>query len=87
MIDKSTKTIVCGTNGMHMSKRRDTHSLGWRVATERKKKGMTQKELLDIIKKRHGISMSTPALSQMEIDETKRVHVDYLVAIADALDV
>lgn len=84
MISECIKSII--TSGASMSKKRDTHTLGWRVATERKKSGLTQAQLVELVKE-HGITMSVTALSQIELDETTRVRIDYLLAIANKLGV
>lgn len=64
----------------------DTQSFGWRVMTKRKSLGLTQAQVVERLKQ-HGIEMSIPALSQLELGETQRVSVAFVKALSSALQV
>lgn len=69
--------------------KRDEQSFGWRLAKIREDREMSQKEVVDKLAEydSDGIPRSVPALSQLELGMTKRVHVDLLLALSEILNV
>lgn len=70
-------------------RKRDEQSFGWRLMKIREDREMSQKEVVDKLADydSEGIPRSIPALSQLELGMTKRVHVDLLLALSEILNV
>lgn len=69
-----------------MAKRRNVKdSFGKRVRDERESLGLTQSDMIELLRERYGIQMSEAAFSKIEIGETKRLHIDLQMAIAGIL--
>ena len=67
----------------------EENTFGWRLMKARTDRQMSQNDVIDRLAKYKSKDMprSVPALSQLEIGETKRVHVDLLLALCKILDV
>lgn len=69
-----------------MAKRTAWDSFGGRVKFARDAAGMTQDDMVAELKKR-GVVVSSAAYSKLETGETKRIHIDYLLAISQIVGV
>lgn len=87
MIKTCCKSIIVEGQTMKVIKR-DEQSFGWRLAKMREDREMSQKEVVEKLAKYNieGIPRSIPALSQLELGMTKRVHVDLLLALSEILN-
>ena len=81
MIEMCSKSIIVEVKVVKQHKS-DENSFGQRLKKEREKKGLTQAELIKMANEYGGTDMpeSVPALSQLELGVTKRIHVDLLLA-------
>ncbi len=77
MINVYCKSIV--SEGQKVKKRQpEENTFGWRLMRAREDRQMSQKDVIEKLVKYKGkdIPRSVPALSQLEIGQTKRVHVE-----------
>ena len=83
------KSIIVVKGKMMKVRKRDEQSFGWRLMKIREDREMSQKEVVDKLAAydNEGIPRSVPALSQLELGMTKRVHVDLLLALSEILNV
>ena len=78
------------SEGQKVKKRQpEENTFGWRLMKAREDLQMSQKDVIEKLAKYKGkdIPRSVPALSQLEIGQTKRVHVDLLLALCEILGV
>lgn len=87
MIEMCSKSIIVEVKAVKQYKG-DENSFGQRLKKEREKKGLTQAELIKMANEYGGTDMpeSVPALSQLELGVTKRIHVDLLLALSKILN-
>lgn len=87
MIDNCTKYCNGGKAKRGMAKHRmEWDTFGGRVKLARDGLGMTQDDMIAELK-RHGVDVSGAAYSKLETGETKRIHVEYLLAISQIFNI
>lgn len=91
MMNVYCESIVTDVSeGQKVKKRQpEENTFGWRLMKAREDRQMSQKDIIEKLANYKGKDMprSVPALSQLEIGQTKRVHVDLLLALCEILDV